>query len=74
MQYALRITGIIGSEMFVNKTQGPLRETLRRRKLGYKNVKFIERIVVTGKFTDPAADITSGWLWYTGIWIFAMHG
>ncbi|QEC76266.1 molybdopterin-dependent oxidoreductase [Mucilaginibacter ginsenosidivorax] len=35
--------------------------------LGYKNVKFLQRIVVTDKFTDPAPDITSGWSWYTGI-------
>jgi DMSO/TMAO reductase YedYZ molybdopterin-dependent catalytic subunit len=35
--------------------------------LGYKNVKFLQRIVVTDKFTDPGPDITSGWSWYTGI-------
>ena len=35
--------------------------------LGYKNVKFLQRIVVTDKFTDPGPDITSGWAWYTGI-------
>jgi DMSO/TMAO reductase YedYZ molybdopterin-dependent catalytic subunit len=35
--------------------------------LGYKNVKFLQRIVLTDKFTDPGPDITSGWSWYTGI-------
>jgi len=35
--------------------------------LGYKNVKFLQRIVVTDKFTDPGPDIKSGWSWYTGI-------
>ncbi|MEO6978070.1 MAG: molybdopterin-dependent oxidoreductase [Mucilaginibacter sp.] len=35
--------------------------------LGYKNVKFLQRIVVTDKFTDPGPDINSGWSWYTGI-------
>ena len=35
--------------------------------LGYKNVKFLQRIVVTDKFTDAGPDITSGWSWYTGI-------
>lgn len=35
--------------------------------LGYKNVKFLRRIVVTDKFVDAAPDISSGWSWYTGI-------
>jgi DMSO/TMAO reductase YedYZ molybdopterin-dependent catalytic subunit len=35
--------------------------------LGYKNVKFLQRILVTDKFTDAGPDITSGWSWYTGI-------
>lgn len=35
--------------------------------IGYKNVKFLQRIVVTDKFADPGPDITSGWSWYTGI-------
>ncbi len=35
--------------------------------LGYKSVKFIRRIVVTDKFTDPGPDIKTGWAWYTGI-------
>jgi DMSO/TMAO reductase YedYZ molybdopterin-dependent catalytic subunit len=35
--------------------------------IGYKNVKFLQRIVVTDKFTDPGPDIKTGWSWYTGI-------
>ncbi len=35
--------------------------------LGYKNVKFIQRIVVSEKFVDAASDISGGWSWYTGI-------
>lgn len=35
--------------------------------IGYKNVKFLQRIVVTDKFVDPGPDISSGWSWYTGI-------
>jgi DMSO/TMAO reductase YedYZ molybdopterin-dependent catalytic subunit len=35
--------------------------------LGYKNVKFLRRIVVTDQFVDAASDISAGWSWYTGI-------
>lgn len=35
--------------------------------IGYKNVKFIQRIVVSDKFVDAADDIKGGWSWYTGI-------
>lgn len=35
--------------------------------LGYKNVKFIRRIVVSDKFVDAGPDISGGWSWYTGI-------
>jgi DMSO/TMAO reductase YedYZ molybdopterin-dependent catalytic subunit len=35
--------------------------------IGYKSVKYLQRIVVTDKFVDPGPDITSGWSWYTGI-------
>jgi len=35
--------------------------------LGYKNVKFLQRIVVTDSFADPGPDIKGGWSWYTGI-------
>jgi DMSO/TMAO reductase YedYZ molybdopterin-dependent catalytic subunit len=35
--------------------------------IGYKSVKFLQRIVVTDKFVDPNTDIKGGWSWYTGI-------
>jgi len=35
--------------------------------IGYKSVKYLQRIVVTDKFVDPGPDIASGWSWYTGI-------
>jgi DMSO/TMAO reductase YedYZ molybdopterin-dependent catalytic subunit len=35
--------------------------------IGYKNVKFLQRIVVTDEFVDAGPDITNGWSWYTGI-------
>lgn len=44
----------------------PLRARVETQ-IGYKSVKFIQRIVVTDKFVDPGPDISSGWSWYTGI-------
>ena len=35
--------------------------------IGYKSVKYLQRIVVTDKFVDPGPDISNGWSWYTGI-------
>jgi DMSO/TMAO reductase YedYZ molybdopterin-dependent catalytic subunit len=37
--------------------------------LGYKSVKFIQRLVVTDKFDDlgKMGDIQNGWSWYAGI-------
>ncbi|MCR8556081.1 molybdopterin-dependent oxidoreductase [Mucilaginibacter sp. BJC16-A38] len=35
--------------------------------IGYKNVKYLQRIVVTDKFVDAGPDISNGWSWYTGI-------
>ncbi|HTE01710.1 MAG TPA: molybdopterin-dependent oxidoreductase [Mucilaginibacter sp.] len=35
--------------------------------IGYKNVKYLQRIVVTDKFVDAGPDIPNGWSWYTGI-------
>ncbi|MBS1531496.1 MAG: molybdopterin-dependent oxidoreductase [Bacteroidetes bacterium] len=35
--------------------------------IGYKSVKYLQRIVVTDKFIDPNSDIPEGWSWYTGI-------
>lgn len=39
------------------------------RQLGYKSVKFIQRIVVTDKFADPGklGPLQQGWAWYVGI-------
>ena len=49
-----------------SRNGAPLRLRVETQ-LGYKNVKFLQRIVVTDKFTDPGPDIKSGWSWYTGI-------
>ncbi len=35
--------------------------------IGYKSVKYLQRIVVTDKFIDPNGDGAAGWSWYTGI-------
>jgi DMSO/TMAO reductase YedYZ molybdopterin-dependent catalytic subunit len=35
--------------------------------IGYKNVKYLQRIVVTDHFVDAGTDIPNGWSWYTGI-------
>lgn len=35
--------------------------------IGYKSVKYLQRIVVTEKFVDPAHDVEGGWSWYNGI-------
>jgi len=39
------------------------------RQIGYKSMKFLERIVVTDKFDDGGekGNIQNGWAWYTGI-------
>ena len=39
------------------------------RQLGYKSMKYIQRIVVKDQFDDGGADgnIQNGWAWYTGI-------
>ena len=39
------------------------------RQLGYKSMKYVNRIVVTDEFDDggAAGDIQNGWAWYTGI-------
>ena len=46
----------------------PLRLRVERQ-LGYKNLKFLGRIVVTDKFDDlgRAGPIQNGWSWYAGI-------
>jgi len=35
--------------------------------IGYKSVKYVQRIAVTDKFIDAAGDGAAGWSWYTGI-------
>jgi len=35
--------------------------------IGYKSVKYLQRIVVTDHFVDAGPDIPNGWSWYTGI-------
>lgn len=39
------------------------------RQMGYKSVKYLQRIVVTDEFEDGGkkGDIQNGWAWYTGI-------
>ena len=39
------------------------------RQMGYKSMKYLQRIVVTDKFDDGGAsgNIQNGWAWYTGI-------
>ncbi len=39
------------------------------RQLGYKSMKFLQRVVVTDEFEDggEAGNIQNGWAWYTGI-------
>ena len=39
------------------------------RQLGYKSLKFVQRIVVTDRFDDGGASgsIQNGWSWYSGI-------
>jgi DMSO/TMAO reductase YedYZ molybdopterin-dependent catalytic subunit len=39
------------------------------RHVGYKSLKYVQRIVVTDTFDDggPYGDIQNGWAWYTGI-------
>lgn len=47
---------------------GPLRLRVERH-VGYKSLKFLDRIVVTEHFDDhgKAGNIQNGWAWYTGI-------
>ena len=39
------------------------------RQLGFKSLKFLQRIVVTDRFDDggPGGSIQNGWSWYGGI-------
>ena len=47
---------------------GPLRLRLERQ-MGYKSMKYLQRIVVTDEFEDGGkqGSIQNGWAWYTGI-------
>jgi DMSO/TMAO reductase YedYZ molybdopterin-dependent catalytic subunit len=56
----------MNGESIPARNGAPLRLRVETQ-IGYKNVKFIKRIIVTDKFIDPGPDITSGWSWYTGI-------
>lgn len=56
----------MNGEQIPARNGAPLRLRVETQ-LGYKNVKFLQRIVVTDKFVDPGPDISSGWSWYTGI-------
>jgi DMSO/TMAO reductase YedYZ molybdopterin-dependent catalytic subunit len=46
----------------------PLRLRVERQ-LGYKGLKYLQRIVVTNEFDDGGTkgDLANGWAWYTGI-------
>lgn len=41
----------------------PLRLRMEKQ-IGYKSMKYLQRIVVTDKFTEM---LSPGWAWYTGI-------
>lgn len=59
--------GMNGRELPVQHG-GPLRLRLERQ-LGYKSMKYLNRIVVTDEFDDGGkqGSIQNGWAWYTGI-------
>jgi len=46
----------------------PLRLRVERQ-IGYKSLKYLNRVVVTDRFEDggPNGDIQNGWSWYNGI-------
>ena len=46
----------------------PLRLRVERQ-LGYKGLKYLQRLVVTNEFDDGGTkgDLANGWSWYTGI-------
>ena len=67
MTDALHPQTILAFEMNGNTLPVPHGAPLRVRvetQIGYKSVKYLQRIVVTDKFVDPGDD---GWAWYTGI-------
>ena len=38
--------------------------------IGYKSIKYLQRIVVTNEFVDLGG---SGWAWYVGIWMVCIR-
>jgi DMSO/TMAO reductase YedYZ molybdopterin-dependent catalytic subunit len=56
----------MNGEALPARNGAPLRARVETQ-IGYKSVKYLQRIVVTDKFADPGPDITGGWSWYTGI-------
>ena len=46
----------------------PLRLRVERQ-LGYKGLKYLQRLIVTSEFDDGGSkgDLANGWAWYTGI-------
>lgn len=56
----------MNGETIPHRNGAPLRLRVETQ-IGYKNVKYLQRIVVTDKFEDPNQDIKGGWSWYTGI-------
>ena len=59
--------GMNGSELPVSHG-APVRLRVERQ-LGYKSVKFLQRIVVTDEFDDlgKIGSLQTGWAWYVGI-------
>jgi len=56
----------MNSETIPARNGAPLRLRVETQ-IGYKSVKYVQRIVVTEQFVDPAKDIADGWSWYNGI-------
>jgi DMSO/TMAO reductase YedYZ molybdopterin-dependent catalytic subunit len=59
--------GMNGRELSVPHG-APLRLRVERQ-LGYKGLKYLQRLVVTNEFDDGGqkGDLANGWAWYTGI-------
>jgi DMSO/TMAO reductase YedYZ molybdopterin-dependent catalytic subunit len=59
--------GMNGSDLSVPHG-APLRLRVERQ-LGYKGLKYLQRLVVTNEFDDGGTkgDLANGWAWYTGI-------
>ena len=56
----------MNGESIPARNGAPLRLRVETQ-IGYKSVKYVQRIVVTENFVDPAKDIADGWSWYNGI-------